>query len=75
MSGIGRHKLSDAIPRPPGSKSSSKRGKPGADPTLAAELAREVHERDSARNAEASPRTRMVEIGRGNQQAGRQNGD
>ncbi len=72
MSGIGRHKLSDAIPRPPGSKATAKSGKPGADPTLAAELAREAHERDAARNAEGGIRSRMVDIGRGNQQAGRQ---
>jgi hypothetical protein len=33
---------------------------------------REAKESQDARNAEASSRDRMVEIGRGNQQAGRQ---
>jgi hypothetical protein len=74
MSGIGRHKLSDAIARPAASKSSSKRGKPGADPSVAAEMAREILERDAARNAGAGIRPRMVEIGRGNQQASRKTG-
>jgi hypothetical protein len=43
-------------------------------PTIAtiAEQAREAREAESARNALASNRERMVDIGRGNQQAGRQ---
>jgi hypothetical protein len=40
----------------------------------AAETAREASESQKARNAEASIRGRMVRIGRGNQQAGRQKG-
>jgi hypothetical protein len=39
---------------------------------LAAEQLREARESTQAKNAEASSRDRMVEIGRGNQQAGRQ---
>src|SRR5262249_55903870 len=37
-----------------------------------AEQVREARESSQARNAEASTRDRMVDIGRGNQQAGRQ---
>ncbi len=37
-----------------------------------AEQVREAHETEQAKNAEASTRDRMVDIGRGNQQAGRQ---
>jgi hypothetical protein len=44
------------------------------DTKAAAETAREASESQKARNAEASIRERMVRIGRGNQQAGRQNG-
>jgi hypothetical protein len=39
---------------------------------LAAEQLREARESAQAKNAEASTRDRMVEIGRGGQQAGRQ---
>jgi hypothetical protein len=39
---------------------------------LGAEQLREARESVQAKNAEASTRDRMVEIGRGNQQAGRQ---
>jgi hypothetical protein len=41
---------------------------------LAAEQVREARESSQAKNAEASIRDRMTEIGRGNQQAGRQRG-
>ncbi len=47
-------------------------GKPEPSRDIAAEQARETHEDEMARNAVASNRERMVEIGRGNQQAGRQ---
>ncbi len=40
--------------------------------SLDAEQVREARESEQARNAEASTRDRMVDIGRGNQQAGRQ---
>ena len=39
---------------------------------LAAEQVREARETNQAKNAEGSIRDRMVDIGRGNQQAGRQ---
>ena len=47
-------------------------GKPEPTHDVAAEQAREAHEAETARGAVASNRERMVEIGRGNQQAGRQ---
>ena len=47
-------------------------GKPEPTHDVAAERAREAHEAAMARNAVASNRERMVDIGRGNQQAGRQ---
>jgi hypothetical protein len=98
MSGIGKFKLTDALPknqaddlggevnpsRPgakvPGqgtgkTKGKSKKAKAGkAEGThdLAAEQLREARESAKAKNAEASIRGHMVDIGRGNQQAGRQ---
>jgi hypothetical protein len=49
-------------------KSAGKATAKGSD----AEQVREARESDQAHNAEASTRDRMVDIGRGNQQAGRQ---
>jgi hypothetical protein len=54
------------------SKSASAKGKPSLGSGLAAEQVREVQENNQATNAEGSIRDRMVDIGRGNQQAGRQ---
>jgi hypothetical protein len=53
-------------------KSASAKGKPPAASGLDAEQVREARESDQARTAEGSARDRMVDIGRGNQQAGRQ---
>jgi len=53
-------------------KSAGKKGKQSATRGLTAEQLREARESTQARNAEASTRDRMVDIGRGNQQAGRQ---
>jgi hypothetical protein len=47
-------------------------GKPVPTRETAAEQIRETQESSEAGNAEASTRERMVDIGRGNQQAGRQ---
>lgn len=47
-------------------------GKPRPTHETAAEQAREARESEEARRAGASNRERMVDIGRGNQQAGRQ---
>jgi hypothetical protein len=55
------------------SRSAGEAGKP-SNLDLAAEQVREARESARAKNAEASPRDRMVDIGRGNQQAGRQRG-
>jgi hypothetical protein len=94
MSGIGKFKLSDALPKvlaealgdetpssnlgskgkgkaKPRSKKATK-GKAVATHEQAAEQVREARESARAKNAEASIRGHMVEIGRGNQQAGRQ---
>ncbi len=49
-------------------------GKPEASHETEAESIREAEESRKAKNAEASNRDRMVDIGRGNQQAGRQRG-
>jgi hypothetical protein len=72
MSGIGPYKLSDAVKPPRGSKNRGGGGKPATTPGERAEQAREAHEREAAKNATGSARDRMVEVGRGNQQAGRQ---
>lgn len=53
-------------------KSSKKGGKPEPAHDLTAEQTREAQEAETARNAAVSSRERMVDIGRGNQQAGRQ---
>jgi HSP20 family protein len=63
-SGTGKHD-----PAPPPSKPG---GKPEPTRYAAAEQALEAHEAETARNAVASNRERMVDIGRGDQQAGRQ---
>lgn len=71
MPWIGKYKLSDAIPKPARS-GGKKGGKPGLPHELVAEQVREAQEKQEARNNEASIRDRMVDIGRGNLQAGRQ---
>jgi hypothetical protein len=69
MAKFGRPKLSDAIPKPP--QTGKKKGKPVPTHDVAAEQVREAAESAKAHQAEASIRDRMVDIGRGNQQAGR----
>jgi hypothetical protein len=71
MPWIGRFKLSDAIRRrmPSGGK---KAGKPLLPHEIIAEQVREDSERRQAKNNEASIRDRLVQIGRGILQAGRQ---
>jgi hypothetical protein len=63
-------RLSDAVPKP-SRKGGQKKGKPERPHDVAAEQAREAQESQQARNADASIRDRMVDIGRGNQQSGR----
>jgi hypothetical protein len=53
-------------------KSAGAKGKLSLGSALAGEQVREAQENDQATNAEGSIRDRMVDIGRGNQQAGRQ---
>ena len=72
MSEIGKHKLSDAVPHDKHVIGEDKGGKPVPTHETAAEQVREAHESEEAHNAEASTRERMINIGRGNQQAGRQ---
>jgi len=96
MAGVGRFKLTDALPEQaeaaplqdsgPGAapakkgrektrgkgKSKGKAAQASTAHALAAEQLREARESTQAKNAEASTRDRMVDIGRGNQQAGRQ---
>ena len=69
---IGKHRLSDAIPYQPPAAGTDKGGRPVPTHETAAEQTREAKECEEARSAGASNRERMVDIGRGNQQAGRQ---
>jgi hypothetical protein len=92
MSGVGKFKLTDALPKnmpsdlgdePGGAghqtggkrKAKSKKataGKAKSGHEQAAEQLREARESNRAKNADASNRGHVVDIGRGNQQAGRQ---
>ena len=71
MSEIGKFKLSDAVPQPPDEGGKDDKKKPTTLEPVA-EQTREASESEDAKNASASTRDRMVDIGRGNQQAGRQ---
>jgi hypothetical protein len=53
-------------------KSASAKSKPSLGSELGAEQVREARENNQAQNGEESIRDRMADIGRGNQQAGRQ---
>jgi hypothetical protein len=72
MKRIGKYKLADALRQPPPEAGGGKRGKPVATHETAAEQIREAAESGQAAGAALSIRDRMVAIGRGNQQAGRQ---
>lgn len=72
MAGIGRYKLSDALSRPQHPVGSDEVSKPEQTHETTAEETREAMEGVEASTAGASIRDRMVDIGRGNQQAGRQ---
>jgi hypothetical protein len=67
-----RYKLSDAIRQPRWKIRGGKAGKPAPTHETAAEQIREAKENGQARDAVVSRRDRMVDIGRGTQQAGRQ---
>ena len=72
MSDIGKHKLADAIPDPKPEATEHNAGKPHPTHATAAEQVREEQKSGQAHNAEGSIRDKMIDIGRGNQQAGRQ---
>ncbi len=72
MSGIGKYKLSDAIRKPKRKAGGEQVGKPVPTHETAAEQIREAKESEQAGSAGVASRDRMVEIGRGNQQSGRQ---
>ncbi len=71
MASIGRYKLSDAISRTP-KGAGRKGGQRELTHDTAAEQVRQAQESQQARNAKTSGRERMVDIGRGGQQSGRQ---
>ena len=66
MAGIGKFKLTDAIAQPAG------KGQAGQSRQASPAQLREEDESRKAKKAGTSNRSRMVEIGRGSQQAGRQ---
>jgi hypothetical protein len=72
MAGIGKYKLSDAIPQPQPEPGIDKGGKPVPTHETAAEEIREAQESAKAKNAVASHQGRLVDIGRADQTAGRQ---
>ena len=72
MAGIGKYKLTDALNQMLRKVGRKRAGKPSPTHETAAEQARESNESREAQDAEASIRARMVDVGRGNQQAGRQ---
>jgi hypothetical protein len=72
MSGPEKFKFVDAIKTPEGESAEAHGGKPAPSHATEAEQVRESHEASEAKNAQASARDHMVDIGRGNQQAGRQ---
>jgi hypothetical protein len=70
MGGFGRFKLSDAVSKSGGKASE----KPSRSQRGLSKQAREADESRKAVNAMPTTRDRMVDIGRGNQQSGRQGG-
>ncbi len=62
----------DKAPKAAPTASAPKTGQPKPTHDLVAEQAREAAESQKARDAEASIRDHMVDIGRGHQQSGRQ---
>jgi hypothetical protein len=73
MSEFGDKKFADAIPHEATEPlAEGHHGKPVPDHATSAEQSREAQEAREASAAEGSIRDKMVDIGRGNQQAGRQ---
>jgi hypothetical protein len=71
MARLGKFKLADALGPPRPASGFPKGGKPKRVHETTAEQTREAKENDGANAAGGSTRDRMVDIGRGNQQAGR----
>jgi hypothetical protein len=72
MARLSKYKLSDAIRQLWRKAGGGQGGKPVPTRETSAEQIRECQESREAGNAGASSRDRTVDIGRGNQQAGRQ---
>jgi hypothetical protein len=73
MAEFGTKKLADSVPHVTGDPVvEGHHGRPVPDHATDAEQSREAQESGQAHDAEASIRGKMVDIGRGNQQAGRQ---
>lgn len=72
MSDSHKPRLSDAIPHAEFHGPADHSGKPYPNHETVAEMAREAHEVHEAVNDQPTIREKMVEMGRGNQQAGRQ---
>lgn len=72
MTESGRHRRSGVIPNQQPGSGGNKVGRPVPTHETAAEQIREAKESEEASGAKTSNRDRMVDIGRGNQQAGRQ---
>jgi hypothetical protein len=72
MAGIGNDKMTDALRRTQRAPGGDRGGRPRRQHETGAEQTREAQEYGEARGAVESSRDRMIDIGRGNQQAGRQ---
>ena len=72
MAGPGKFKFADALKKLARGAGFDKGGKPAPTHATEAEQVCESHEASEATDAQASARDHMIDIGRGNQQAGRQ---
>lgn len=72
MMNHGKHTISGALRKLWSKAAGGRRGKPVETHETAAEQIREARESGSAGDAGASNRERMIQIGRGRQQSGRQ---
>lgn len=72
MAGFRNYKLTDAVGPPRSLVRSKKAGKPLPTHETTAEQTREAQESMEAHDGGPSARDHMVDIGRGNQQSGRQ---
>ena len=73
MSDFVETKLADSVPRgTPGPLTETRHGKHVPNHSTAAEQSREAQEARDAEEAGGATRDKMIQIGRGNQQAGRQ---